>query len=56
MASEPEDLAVEIPPEAQAVAAELVRAVRVATRDLPFHLEPASFLVALEELGADEAP
>ena len=34
-------------------AAELAQAVREATRDLAFGVEPASFLVALEDLAAD---
>lgn len=34
-------------------AAELAQAVRAATRDLAFGVEPATFLVALDELAAD---
>ena len=38
---------------AVATAAELAQAVRDATRDLDFGVEPASFLVVLDELAAD---
>ncbi|MFO1050110.1 MAG: hypothetical protein U1E52_19700 [Geminicoccaceae bacterium] len=35
-------------------AAELTALVREATRELPFDVDPASFLVALESLARDE--
>ncbi len=37
--------------DAAVAAAELARAVREATGDLPFDVEPASFLVALDALA-----
>jgi hypothetical protein len=37
--------------DAAAVAAELAQTVRLGTRDLPFDVEPGSFLVALETLA-----
>lgn len=37
--------------DAVASGADLARAVREATRELPFDVEPASFLVALETLA-----
>jgi hypothetical protein len=42
---------VPVPQAAAETAAELTRTVRDATRDLPFEIEPASFVVALEELA-----
>ena len=40
--------------EAASTADELARTVREATRGLPFDVEPASFLVALEATAAKE--
>ena len=37
--------------DAASVAAELAQTVRLGTRDLPFDVEPGSFLVALETLA-----
>ena len=35
-------------------AAELAQAVRIATRDLPFAVDPASFLVMLEKTANED--
>jgi hypothetical protein len=45
---------IEVPAAAAATAEELAAIVREATRDLPFGVEPAAFLAALEHLAAAE--
>lgn len=48
-----DDAEIEVPEEAAAAAAELSRAVRRATADLPFGIEPLDFLVMRDALAVD---
>lgn len=49
-----EDAEIKVPEDAVTAAAELARAVRLATADLPFGAEPLDFLVARDALAAGD--
>ena len=49
-----EDAEIEVPEEAAAAAAELSLAVRRATADLPFGIEPLDFLVVRDTLAESD--